>query len=76
VVYFGGFFATLGLFAGFSVNHYFCRLFMYLCPPYGAPECTLILTRNGSKESWPPRKTHDNKNLFRQTAIFHELKSI
>jgi hypothetical protein len=36
------------------------------------------LTPNRSKEVWPPPKTprHKNKNLFRQTAIFQELKYI
>jgi hypothetical protein len=43
-----------------------------------APGYTLILTPNGSKEAWLPRKTpqHKNKNLFRQTANFQELKHI
>ncbi len=48
--------------------------------------CTLILTPNGSKKAWPPRKTSQNdgyvyyqlknKNIFPQTAIFQELKYI
>jgi hypothetical protein len=48
--------------------------------------CTLILTPNGPKKAWPPRKTSQddgyvfyqlkNKNLFPQTAIIQELKHI
>jgi hypothetical protein len=46
--------------------------------------CTLIVTPNGAKKTWPPRKTSQNdgyvyyqlknKNLFPKTAIFQELK--
>ncbi len=79
MVYFGGFFAKLGHFAGFSLHIINNAVRISEAAMGGAGDIilikknktkklgrmvarvyTLILTPNGSKKAWPPRKTPQN----------------
>ena len=69
VVYFGGFFAKLGHFAGFSQYISDNAVRISEAAMGGAGDIIfIILTPSGSKKAWPPRKTPQN-NGYLMSAI-------
>ncbi len=61
MVYFGGFFAKMGYFAGFSLYIITNAVRVSEAAMGGAGDIIFItLTPNGSKKAWPPRKTPQN----------------